>query len=176
MVKVRGLLQESVTTLIILASTTVLLSDSSTRLKQMYISIFFLITPNTAYTRVQKNPVFLKKSPAHGGFYGVLLGFLFITIRMTGERGSRVTYLSNIASSGIQVLQICSRALFYLFNESLRLGIHILRRGGGRFSGQEGPKLFLLSPSSLEALPPPKSPNLHEYRGLFWSLRLGQDS
>jgi hypothetical protein len=94
---------------------------------------------------------------------------------MTGERGSRVTYLSNIASSGIQVLQICSRAQFYLFTELLRLGIHILCRGGARFSGLEGPKFFLLSPSSLKALPPPKSPDLHEYRGSSWS-RLGQDS
>jgi hypothetical protein len=31
----------------------------------------------------------------------------------------------------------------------LRLGIHILYRGGARFSGLEDPKFFLLSPSSL---------------------------
>jgi hypothetical protein len=62
----------------------------------------------THLSRVPKNPIFFKKSPAHGGFYGVLLGYIgfwgffnFITIRMTRERGFRVTYLSNIASSGI---------------------------------------------------------------------------
>jgi hypothetical protein len=84
---------------------------------------------------------------------------------MTRERGPIVTYLSNIASSGIQVLQICSRAQFYLFTELLRLGIHILRRGGARFSGLEGPTFFFLSPSSIKALPPPKSPDLHSIVG-----------
>jgi hypothetical protein len=94
---------------------------------------------------------------------------------MTGERGSRVTYLSNIASSDIQVLQISSQVQFFLFTELLRLGIYNLCRGGARFSGLEGPTVFLLSLSSLKALPPLKSPNLHEYRGSCWS-RLGQDS
>jgi hypothetical protein len=84
---------------------------------------------------------------------------------MTGERGSIVTYLSNIASSGIPVLQMCSQAQFYLFTELLRLGIHILCMGGTRVSGLESPKFFLLSPSSIKALPLPKSPDLHEYCG-----------
>jgi hypothetical protein len=110
-----------------------------------------------------KKPGFFKKpSPLW-----VLWGFLFIAIHMTGERDSRVTYLSNIASSGIQVLQICSQALSYLFNELLRLGIHILCRGGARFSGLEGPKFFLLSPSSLKALPPPP-PEVPGFTRISW--------
>jgi hypothetical protein len=90
---------------------------------------------------------------------------------MTGERVSTVTYSSNIASSGIQVLQICSRAQFYLFTELLRLGIHIPCRGGARFSGLEGPKFFLLPLPPLR-LYPRRSPRIYtnnvDHSGLGW--------
>jgi hypothetical protein len=69
--------------------------------------------------RVLKNPGVLKKAqPTVGlmGFHWVIFGFIVFFIYHhpydKGE-GFRVTYLSNTASSGIWVLQICSRAQFY---------------------------------------------------------------